>query len=50
MSYTDGDGRLLDIVRYLHDIRTELKLFRETVVGIGAILILLSLVNLIWGR
>ena len=50
MAYTDGDGRLLDIVRYLHDIRTELKRFRETVIGIGTLLILLSLANLIWGK
>ena len=50
MAYTDGDGRLLDIVRYLHDIRTELKRFRETVIGIGTILIVLSIINLVWGK
>ena len=50
MAYTAGDGRRLDIVRYLHDIRTELKRFRETVIGIGTILIVLSIINLVWGK
>ena len=50
MAYTDRDGRLLDIARYLHDIRTELKRFRETVIGIGTILIVLSIIILVWGK
>ena len=50
MVYIDGNRenkQATDMIKYLHDIREELQTFRQTVIGIGAVLIIVQVLSAI---